>query len=591
MSRIITFLLICFKLVSSPCLGEELISRNEAEFLSQCFKSILENSEAGYVLYGQKPLCTIEYLQDSFYFEPRELHQRSVALCMAKEILKRPFFHTGEILFHFDESNEMLLVINKSKFLSVVEENRALFQYVLGPTITPELLLEVILSPSTSFFETLKYDRVLIGIVLGYGVQNSLYQSRYENIFCDLIYIEDLPPFLPSGCFCINKDQKEDLFFLEKDFFSSWSKDRRWLSPSYGYASLQAEFADIEDKTQISSHKLQESPNFIFSCLKDSQENKILLSELESVQEKIRCLLISENLLQGTLALISKHSIAVEEERREQKPFNVDLHLAFAKLLRGGTKKYQSKYLSCFLEGFNGNVSDSELDKEILSYPNALEHIQKAKNNLKAADRYFQKIKKNRSFSAILNPYLYYSLVEPGSGPPLEGQTDVVIDYEIFSPSGKKLSSAISQHLDLRKALPAFSHGIQGMKIGEKRELLIHPSLAYGVHTSLEKGIYLKAIVTLRDSCGLPDKTLPPLEPVDLSFILDKNFYRQSQEQYKRALKLIGSQKRKFLKTCPEINLDLIEAKFQSPEATTALTDKESAAINFFFWKLYFQHS
>jgi hypothetical protein len=561
----------------------------KTEILSHCFKTMLETSETGYVLCGQKPLCTIACSEQDFDFLPTEFHRLSISLCVAKPMLQHPFFHTGNILFHFDERDKMLLVVNKKKFLEVVEENLTLFQYVLGPSITSENLLKIISSPEISFFETLKYDRVLIGIVLGYGVQNALYASRYENIFCDLVHVEDFPPFTPYVNLYSNESQKEDLLYDQRNFLSLWGKDRKLLKPSYGYASLQAELNDIEEKMQVSSPKLQQVPNFIFACLKESKTNEALIADLESVQGKIKTLLQSKTLLQDTLALISTDIFAIEEDIIDREKAQIDLHLALAKLFRMGLQEHQSHYLSCFIEGLRGQVDDHEFYKDdILPYPSTLTNICQARNNLEAANSYFQKVNKDRSFSAILEPYLYYSVLEKGQGTSLQGQMDVLVDFAIFDPAGKKLNSAFLERIDLRNVLPAFTHGLQGMRIGERRELLIHPSLAYGVHTLLEKGIYLTAIVTLHHIYDSDRQILPPLLPTDLSYILDKNFYKECEEKYRRFLQLRGQQKREFLKLCPGIQLDLVEKAFESSLSISALTQAESDAINRLLWKVYF---
>jgi FKBP-type peptidyl-prolyl cis-trans isomerase len=582
------FLLAGHSLVGSLLFGDESISVREYALLSECFKSMLETSEAGYVLCGQKPLCLIGHSQHEFSFEPREFHRLSISIGITKEMLQRPIFRSGNILFHFDEKSESFVVLNKKNFLNVLEDNKILFQYVLGPTITPERLLEAILSSEHSFFEIFKYDRVLIGIVLGYGVQNSLYQSRKENIFGDLIHAGDLPPFTPYTNLYPNESQTDDLLFYEKNFLTFWGKERRYLTPSYGYTSLQEELNDLKKKMQTSSPKLQQIPNFIFGCLKDSKENEVLLTELEKTQDKIKELLQSENLLQNVLELITKEKLIVDKDKIDRENHVVDITLALAKLFRLGLKEYPAHYLPYFIEGLQGQMSDLESFKEILAYPNALTNLQRVRTNLEEANLYFQKIKENQDYSALCDPYLYASIVEQGTGISLQGETDVLVDYEIFDPKGNKLNTAFHQRLDLKKVLPAFAYGVQGMKVGEIRQLFIHSSLAYGVHTLLEKGIYLTAVVKLHHIYDSVKQELPPMQPTDLSYILAQDFYTECEERYKRALKFAGKQKREFLQLCSGVDLDLVAKTFQSPAARSPLTREEMDAINCLFWNIYF---
>lgn len=581
-------ILLCFLLVPIIARGKEHILQHEADILTTCFKTLLETSEAGYVICGEKPLCLIEYSEQDFCFELREFHRLSIVLAMAKEILQLPLFQSGNILFHFDKKDEMLLVINKKNFLNVVETNRILFQYVLGPTITAERLLEAILSSQTSFFETVKYDRVLIGIILGYGVQNALYQSRGENISGDLIHAGDLPPFTPYIDLYPDDSQKEDLQFYESNFLTLWGKERRYLSPSLGYTSLSAELKDIDEKTQISSPKLQQVPNFIFGCLKDSKESALLIADLEKTQDRITKLLQSKHLLRDVFKLIGKDELAIEKNKEDQKTNDIDLHLALAKLLRIQLKEYPAEYLVYFVEGLQGHLSEEEFQKEGLFYPHALTILQQMQNNLETSNRHFQKIKEDQTYSAVFEPYIYASILEQGTGEALQGQVNVLVDYEILDPKGKKLNSALCQRLNLRNVLPAFSYGMQGMKEGETRELIIHPSLAYGVHTLLDKGIYLTAHVKLLNIDDSVKQELPTMQPTDLSYILTKGFYAECEEKYKLALKCAGKLKREFLKECQSIDLDRVAIAFQSPNAATPLTREETHAINSFFWNLYF---
>src|SRR5262245_28072908 len=93
------FLLASHSLASSQLFGDELISTREYVLLSECFKSMLETSEAGYVLCGQKPVCLIGHSQHEFSFEPQEFHRLSISIAVAKKILKHPMFRSGNILF------------------------------------------------------------------------------------------------------------------------------------------------------------------------------------------------------------------------------------------------------------------------------------------------------------------------------------------------------------------------------------------------------------------------------------------------------------------------------------------------------------
>ena len=105
MSYIRMCVFLCVLIGSSTNYANEKILASETVVLSRFFESILQ-CEAGYVFYDKKPMCIIEYFQNSFYFEPREYHQQSTAMCVAKDSLKRPMFQSGNTIFHYLPSLE-----------------------------------------------------------------------------------------------------------------------------------------------------------------------------------------------------------------------------------------------------------------------------------------------------------------------------------------------------------------------------------------------------------------------------------------------------------------------------------------------------
>jgi len=71
------------------------------------------------------------------------------------------------------------------------------------------------------------------------------------------------------------------------------------------------------------------------------------------------------------------------------------------------------------------------------------------------------------------------------------------------------------------------------MQVGEKREIYIHPALAYGVHTHLEKGIYLRVVVELFEAFETEgQEKLPALIPMDLAFVRLAEFQEECTSIY-----------------------------------------------------------
>ena len=75
----------------------------ETNVLAPLFRSLCTYTETGYVLYGQKPVCVEGFSEDSCVFEPHEWHELSIAICVAKQVLKDDFFRSGEIILHIDD--------------------------------------------------------------------------------------------------------------------------------------------------------------------------------------------------------------------------------------------------------------------------------------------------------------------------------------------------------------------------------------------------------------------------------------------------------------------------------------------------------
>lgn len=241
----------CFLfLLASRCFALE-ISGQDAKILNTFFREMLEEFEMGYVLFDAKPICIHGYPPEDFFLREYPSHKSFVFLREGAHVISTLPVSNNNIVIHvYSEKDESVdyvhvLFINKKLFLAVVKDNLALFQYVLGPEITPQKLLDQLTNPKASWHSVLSNDRVLIGILLGYGVQNSLYGSRIENIQ-DSFFAEDIPPFpnklLKSGD--IRKEFKECLVF------ASAHPIKEELTPGFGFSSIKEELAFLNQKME-----------------------------------------------------------------------------------------------------------------------------------------------------------------------------------------------------------------------------------------------------------------------------------------------------------------------------------------------------
>lgn len=186
-----------------------------------------------------------------------------------------------------------------------------------------------------------------------------------------------------------------------------------------------------------------------------------------------------------------------------------------------------------FLQGFILGMKDAQAsikprfnDQSARDY-DKLNILNVAQNNIKEADLYFSKLDEERDLSCIAPKILYYRCLEEGTGTKLNNQTKVTIHCKIETPNAFVVTNtwADSQPLevDLRNAIPGFTWGVRSMKVGETRELFIHPCIGYGIYTTLEKGIYLKARIQL---LAIQDNNeeftqFPPLSCFDFDKDLD----------------------------------------------------------------------
>jgi FKBP-type peptidyl-prolyl cis-trans isomerase len=485
--------------------------------LEDFFRTMLEGSEGGYVLFGKKPICINGYLIEDTFLGENERHKISVYLREGASIWKQTNNTKTDqnIIIHVYNREDSLatsyihvLFINKNLFLNTVQSSLPLFQYVLGPEITPESLLQKLVDPNEKFHSVLKNDKVLIGILLGYGVQNSLYVSRIENLE-EMLFSPEKPPFknLRSKFGEIRKEYEQML--LSKS--TNPKNVRNDLQPSFGYKSLKDELHQLCQKIDVSSQNLaRRSPPFIFGRLKMDKQTDQFVKGLEDTQLKISELLSSDTLLKDVLKLINHNEeiiIPTPYQKSNQLPFDEKQSSQLSYLVGANIWKVLEDENDLYVQSFLNGMEDLEKDRlknvvfvNSIKYEN-LKALIEANKNIKIAEEYFDRLDKDSSFIRIIPHRLYYKILQEGSGIKLDKQINVTVNYAITSLDDQVLANTFlgegAVDIDLLETIPGFLLGMKEMKVGEIREIFIHPSLAYGIYTNLEKGIYIKAKVQL----------------------------------------------------------------------------------------------
>lgn len=300
-------------------------NREEQKYLNVFFQMLVCHSEVGYVLFGQKPVCWDEFHFDILISPDTTNHRFLTALTEGLDIWEKHSPPHSNIIItssnhdHIGKPNvHKFLVINRDLFLKTFNEHLTLFQSVLGPEITGIKLFETLASGKLSFPEALKDNNILIGILLGYGAQNALYNSRMEEI-SDFLYIPDLPPFqkkvnlIPS-----KKDFLKEVLFSSKKGTPNALKTSithlKRLSPNIGFSSLAEEYEVLVQKIEVAEGPLTtEDPMLVFGCLKNDREAEKLTSAFEETQKKIKNLMLSKTFLRDVLKMVTNEDVVIDD--------------------------------------------------------------------------------------------------------------------------------------------------------------------------------------------------------------------------------------------------------------------------------------
>jgi FKBP-type peptidyl-prolyl cis-trans isomerase len=564
--------------------AETSLNEQEKKSLSVFLRVLTEDSEAGYVLYDSKPICIHGYrVQDSFSVQSAN-HRESVALKEGAQVWKGLKKEKSDILIHISQKEDPeipncihVLVINVPLFHRVINENLSLFQYVLGPSITSQDLLNALIIEGKPFHALLKYDKALIGILLGFGTQNSLYGSRVENLMENSLIRH--PPFL-------SRDS------IHQEF------DQEYLPfpANHGFKTAQGELDAYWQDFAVSSENLQEKkPNFIFGWVKKDEKNKTLLSELENAQQKIQKLLKSENFERDLLGKIignsellsSKHTDDSSGQAAPSKMDKQEVNRIVAKGLWEFLRHDHFDYLPYFIEGLDASDVQKPLVERLAYFSTYLHDFLEAQNNLKAASAYFEGMHDNREFHCMVPFKLYYKTIETAEASERSCKGSLVtVTYSLYSPQGHHLSSGHNKIINLKNTISGFAQAIQGMRIGETREIFIHPALSYGFD---DKCRYLKAVVTLEDIHN--EIRIPEMKALDLDFLFDPAVWQTRETHYKNGLTAKGAAIASHLRKHPEIDLAEVKnhllAFYRTKQAFTSTSEAEQDVINHVHWTIY----
>lgn len=478
------------------------LSKKQKTLLND-FLSTLAESSAGYVLYGDKPM-SIEICDSPTLRFLSSPNARTIALVKGKEMwedMKLSQENKEYVLIVSEqETSSHFVCINRKNFLQTVRDNIALFQYVLGPLVTPENLLNELINSKHRFYQVLQNDPVLLEILLGHGRQNAIVHSR----------IQDLSNLYSFG-------RQDEFPYISKKLSRSWaaSSNKYQKKPSFGFSSIADEEFFLS-KLTVSSEKLKpltpcELPNF--ECQPDSEETKSLLNTYEQNRGKVLKALSKKDFFEETLRKFFTTTFQTVEipslpkERELYLPNNKEEMVS--KVVEIINKKIEmepyaaKKFQNAFLQG----VIAREKGKQMPVSPNmkrpnnihALERELECCKNLERANAYFNRLAAREDLVALVPNEIYFKVLKTGKGDPSSSKMKSVSFQYTFQVLGDNDSKdwGVVKNENISALLPGIAYALIGMQQGEERVVYIHPKYAYGEETFYPPNVSIVAQIRL----------------------------------------------------------------------------------------------
>jgi hypothetical protein len=251
------------------------MTRRDAKRLDYFFQKLIIGNPFAFTLAGSKPVSMTSFRNRFTIFSPSNL--RFVLGWKTWEKYKY-FCDNSEILYWTEKNSwvkdsTLIVLANKNLCIELIEQNKQDFQ-----KITDEKNPIKIIKKRPFFKNSLKNHEALIGMILGFGKENSwLYYYRFKDYFKFSTQKKLNQKNLPSIWGKIIERQSRNLYFKSL-IFKSWK---------------------IEDMVL---------PNFVGDP--ESTESKALKQEYLKTKEKLICYYKNRNFLEATLSLY-KHGPSI----------------------------------------------------------------------------------------------------------------------------------------------------------------------------------------------------------------------------------------------------------------------------------------
>lgn len=525
--------------------------RGDYEVLDLFFKMGLLEEEYAYVLKGIKPISARQfYPLDAFPMKDLQYSEnefkKTVLVREATEVWNRLCSRQDRFALKTipivekepDACGFEVQFIHVPKLREVIGQNLNLFRYVLGPNVEVDELVNRLAYSGERFTDVLQDDLTLTGIVLGFGSHNSIVGGRLETI--DRLSISrDSAPYLPKSALLQGENSwwMYGTYYLEyaggKD--SSIRQTTTPAHPSFGFSTLHDEMHLLESKKEPLPESLHNQPRFIFNAFRGGDSNEDLFRSLQKTQLEGRSLLQTDRRLDKILEIIGgcRPQITCDKSPVQKTVWALvnNVEATWVPTLEGVACRFTD---ATDRKKFNQALTTPPLSPTPPPMMSASREMLKgmnlARENLVAAANRCLELSKDPSMQTVIPNQLYMKTLQAGEGESLGGLGRLRLKYVIEDDEGNILFAHNDTWIHLSEAIPGFIHGLQGMRIGEKRTLYIHPALGYGALTTLPPCALLVAHVQLLDADPGSKVPLPPITPLELDWLLNPQPVQTLQE-------------------------------------------------------------
>jgi hypothetical protein len=184
------------------------IPKNDKEILEDFFSYMISCEYFGYVLFGEKPIAAggfdTHFTNDNMSNEGA-MKQHRIRLGWETWEKYAELFPSENFILRLSKnpispSFYWIVLINKETCLKCIKTNLDIFKFVLGPSVTPELLLHQLAIKEDIYRDVLKEHDGLLGILFGYGRHNSMNFQKKNKLFkkAKFLYSKEKKSYSPA---------------------------------------------------------------------------------------------------------------------------------------------------------------------------------------------------------------------------------------------------------------------------------------------------------------------------------------------------------------------------------------------------------